>query len=120
MRRFIIFSILAGMVLSASLNMTHSFAMHEADGMGCEASFGCVESTGSPVVDCVQHCLNQQVPLELATPIFLDWSVLLLFFAIILSSFPNIARDDVFRSGRDAPFGRRSLLLQLRTVEIKS
>jgi len=120
MRYLIVFFILISLILSAAFSISHVFAMDHAKEMGCGVNAGCVESTGSPLVDCVDHCLSKQVPSSPVIPVFVDWIVLALVLGTVASSFSNISLGDVFQSGRDAPFGRRLLLLQLRTVEIKS
>jgi hypothetical protein len=120
MRLLVVFSILAALLVSASLSMTHVFPMSEMSGTDCGVGLRCIQTSGSPLVDCLEHCLGQQIPSSPVTPMVFDWSVLLLIVAFASFSFPNFVRSAVLRSGRDAPFGLISRLLQLRTVEIKS
>jgi hypothetical protein len=120
MRFFVAISTLVALLVSASLSMTHVLPMDGMAMMDCGTSTGCLEASSSPLADCLEHCLNQQVSSSPVTPVLLDFSSLIVFFAVVISSVIGPVLVDAFYSGRDAPFGKRSLLLQLRTVEIKS
>lgn len=120
MRSLVVFFTLAALLVSASFRMTHFLPMSEMAGMDCGAGLRCIQASSSPLTDCLEHCLEQQVPSNPVTPMLFFWSVSFLMAVVVVFGFFVFVRRDAFCSGRDAPFGKISLLLQLRTVEIKS